>query len=368
VTVEVSTAVGSLSFDKSLGTITDLDFRWQGRHLTPLHRAPWLDEPAVQDDTALLPVERRLTGDYFCAPFGLSDLEAAPAHGWSANSPWTVDLCDRGRIDATLRRLVLGARITKRQTLADKAPLLYQEHWIEGGEGDLTVAHHPMVRIAGIGRFDCSAKRMLIAADPPLEPGRNRLAAGGVAQDLQAFPTADGTIVDLGRLPIGDAHEDFVTLIEAPDHAIGWSAVLRDVENDIVLVLKDPRVLPVTMLWHSNGGRDYPPWNGRHTGVLGIEDGCAAGASGHRGALEPNPVSSTGVPTALRLGRGVVHRVAHVIGAVARPPSWDHVRDIRIDAGQLVIDGPPDHPPLILPFHGDFFPPKHQAAGGRRPA
>ena len=45
------------------------------------------------------------------------------------------------------------------------------------------------------------------------------------------------------------------------------------------------------MLWFSNGGRDYPPWNGRHVGVLGIEEGRSYAAYGHAASAADNPLT-----------------------------------------------------------------------------
>lgn len=49
---------------------------------------------------ALAPVECALSGDFFCAPFGRSDLEPTPPHGWSANSDWQVAESGNGRVSA----------------------------------------------------------------------------------------------------------------------------------------------------------------------------------------------------------------------------------------------------------------------------
>ena len=69
-----------LQLDRRLGTLTSLWFETDGRRVAPLHSAPWLDEAAVQADEGLAPVERRLTGDFFCAPFGGSG-DGVPIHG-----------------------------------------------------------------------------------------------------------------------------------------------------------------------------------------------------------------------------------------------------------------------------------------------
>ena len=79
----------------------------------------------------------------------------------------------------------------------------------------------------------------------------------------------DGTIADLTSYPFASAHEDFVALVENTANDLGWAAALRPDKRDIFLSLKNPRDYPITMMWFSNGGRDYAPWNGRHRGVLG---------------------------------------------------------------------------------------------------
>lgn len=337
--VEAATGHGRVAVDPALGNIRHLTLIEGGRGIAPLHTAPWVDHPAILGDDAVPPVERRLSGDFFCAPFGGTYDPAVPIHGWPANSPWQITARGTGRVTLVLGRPVMGARITKTLRLADDAPLLYQEHLIEGGSGHLTVAHHPMVRLAGEGRFSCSPKRAVLTPERALDEGRNALALGARSGAIDHVPAAAGGSIDLTRLPIADRHEDFVTLVEAEDSPLGWSAVLREAEGDVVFVLKDPRVLPLTMLWHSNGGRDYRPWDGRHRGVLGIEDGCAAGAAGYLAALGPNPVADEGVPTSLALGAGRVHRIAHVIGAIARPAGWRRVADIRVAHDGLALTG-----------------------------
>ena len=352
--IPLETGVGRVEIDPEVGNLRALFFEFGGRRLEPLHTAPWVDDPDIIEDDTLLPVERRLSGDFFCAPFGASDVEAAPAHGWPANSRWDVAGQTDGEATLQLARQVMGARITKTLRLAEDGPLLYQVHRIEGGTGELTVAHHPMVRMAGTARFSCSPKLAVLTPDTLLESGRNRLAGSSRSETLSAVPGSDGAPIDLTMLPIADAHEDFVTLVEGPGSPLGWSVVLRHAEDDIVFVLKDPGVLPVTMLWHSNGGRDYRPWNGRHRGVLGIEDGCAAGAEGHAAALLPNPVSREGVATALVLAPDRTHRIAHVIGAVPRPPFWQCVDTIAVGAGTLTLTGDTGES-LELTFDTDFF-------------
>ena len=302
----------------------------------------------------MTPSLKRLSGDFFCAPFGANDQEDGPAHGLSANSRWILE-CQSTK-DATFRleRSVMGATLRKNIRLCERAPVLYQTHWLEGGKGGLTCAHHPMIRLSGKGRFFASPKRKAITPEQALDAGRNKLACPGESASIFAFPASAGPDVDLSQLPIGEMHEDFVTLIEANPSSIGWSAVLREEEGDIVFFLKDCSVLPITMLWHSNGGRDYWPWNGSHKGVLGVEDGRAAGAEGHRAALRDNPVARCGVPTFFALESEQTHRIAHVCGAIKTPPGWAEISDIQIGDNALhILERGGDC--VVLPFDTDFF-------------
>lgn len=351
--LSLASPVGSVSVDPSVGHLHALRFVTEGRMLEPLHTAPWLDEPEDTLPEGLSPVERRLSGDFLCAPFAGTDDPDIPPHGWPANSAWSMTERNENSACFALGRTVQGARVEKTITLSADAPVLYQTHSISGGSGGLTAAHHTMVRMATGGRLFLTPKRVAITHDAPLDPGRNRLACPARSIDLTAFPAADGGTIDLTHLPIGDAHEDFVTLVEAGRDGIGWTALIRKVEDDIVFILKDKAVLPVTMLWHSNGGRDYAPWSGRHTGVIGIEDGRAAGAASLLAARGDNPVRAQGVDTVFELAEGVTHTVRHVIGCVPRD-GWTWIADIAVAGNALVLTGD-DAAARTIPFDAAFF-------------
>ncbi|RWP70767.1 MAG: hypothetical protein EOR11_33840, partial [Mesorhizobium sp.] len=92
------------------------------------------------------------------------------------------------------------------------------------------------------------------------------LAYPARSADLGRFPAAGGGTLDLTEYRMGDLREDFLTLVETDHGGPGWTALARQAEDDLVLVLKNPAELPITMLWFSNGGRDYAPWSGRHLG------------------------------------------------------------------------------------------------------
>lgn len=347
-----------VSVDLAVGHIADMAIAAGGRVLRPLHRAPWLDEPDDRLPLDLIAGQRRLSGDFLCAPFSVSDVEPAPLHGWPANSAWDVAAstatADGWQARLRLRRKVLGAAVDKILTLRDGHPFLYQEHVFSGGEGEVPVAHHPMTAMRDGGRLAFSPKRLALTPEQSLEPdparGRSMLAYPARTEALERFPTVSGGVTSLLDYHAADRREDFVSLIEADHGGLGWTAVARAAERDLVLVLKNPLDLPVTMLWVSNGGRDYAPWNGRHVGVLGIEDGRAA--AGHRAAIGDNALKREGVPTTLRLGGQASFR--QVIGALPLPAAGLAPRGVEASDGALRIDFATDAT-AVVPFDTTFL-------------
>ncbi|MCF6443359.1 hypothetical protein [Nereida sp. MMG025] len=298
----------------------------------PLHAVPWRGEPDVQADDAIPLVDRRLSEDFFAMPFGGEG--AGPPHGPCAQSPWD----HRGRNNGVdwfdLRTPVLGARLCKGLALSEEAPILKQCHVIEGGSGAASLAHHPMVHMQDGGRIFTSAKRRVMTPQTALEAGKNWLPSGQTATAFGAFHG-----FDLTRYP-DQVTEDFVVCVEEPGNDLGWTAVMREAERDIVLILKRPAQLPITMLWYSNGGRSARPWNGRHRGVLGVEDGCAA-------ALVGDALRAAGVPTAYALGP--THVIDHAIVSLAWPQGWSGISDVTLENEALRIVGD-DKRAVCLPF------------------
>lgn len=352
----------TVTVDRAAGHIRSLDIAPGGRLIRPLHTAPWVGDPAVIGDPAIPMVLKCLSGDFFCTPFGASDLDDGPPHGWPANTSWSVPSVARagGRTIArfALEHPVMGARLIKELTLRDGHPFLYVRHVFIGGSGAVPVASHAMTRFAGVGQLSFSPKSFaeLPASPQESDPARGRsvFARGVRTADLSALPLADGTSVDLHRYPVAERHEDFVMLVEAPSAHLGWAAALRPDAGDIMLSLKNPRDFPVTFLWYSNHGRDYAPWNGRHGGVLGIEEGRSWLAEGHAASIAPNPLSESGVPTALLLDPDGAVEVRHVLGGVPLPLGWSAIRSMVPADGTLRITGS-DGNVVAHPFDIDFL-------------
>ena len=233
-----------------------------------------------------------------------------------------------------LRRTVLGATVEKRLTLRRNHPFLYETHTFLGGEGAVPVANHAMAALPEGGRLAFSAKRGSKRPRRRSSPTRPRGARCWPTRRTTADPTRVAAARRVGSrtspaMPFAERHEDFAMLVEAPrTRRLGWCAASRPATRDAMLSLKNPRELPVTFLWWSNGGRDYSPWNGRHTGVLGIEEGRSNSLvrpSGLRSRQTRCP--RAGIPTALDLDAAAAAvAVRNVIGAVALPDGGDSGR------------------------------------------
>ena len=352
----------SLAVDLAVGHIRDFTVEAAGRKLTPLHTAPWVDDPAVTDDPAIMPNLKYLSGDFFCAAFGANDVEPnTPGHGWPANSTWQLIGEERsdGALTARfeLEKRVMGARLTKEFTLRDGHPFLYERHVFTGGSGAISASGHAMTHFAGEGRLSFSPKAFgyLPEANQETDPAKGRclFATDKRFTDLSKLPLADGTTVDMHHYPLAERHEDLAVLVEAHGAEFGWAAAVRAAEGDIMMSLKNPADFPFTYLWFSNGGRFYPPWNGRHTGVLGIEEGRAYSAAGHAASIAPNQFSKEGFPTSLTLSPDGSVAVRHVIGGVPLPAGWSRVVGVRPGDGGLLVKG--DGGDVQVPFDGEFL-------------
>jgi hypothetical protein len=353
----------TVELDLGIGHLALIEIERDGRKTAPFHRAPWADDAVPPPGTEGAPHLARISGDFFCAPFGSADVEPSPSHGWPANAAWSL-VASRpvagGGMTATfaLEKPVMGARVLKELTLRDGHPFLYQRHIFEGGAGAVSVANHAMVRLPHGARIAYSPKRWAETPTTPLEGdparGRSILAYPARSSDLTRYPRGDGGTADLTSYPIDQGHEDFAMLVEAAGSPLGWSAVARPEEGDMALMLKNPTKLPVTMLWYSNGGRSYAPWNGRHRDVLGVEDGCTWSLHGHAASIAPNPLTELGIPTAVRLDANGSVDVRHVIGAVPTPSGWATVANVQTGDGMLTVTDAAGAA-LVLPFDHRFL-------------
>ena len=148
-----------------------------------------------------------------------------------------------------------------------------------------------------------------------------------------------GQSTDLSRYPARKGYEDLVLLVSDPSCSIAWTAVTFPGEGYVWFALKDPLILKQTVLWLSNGGRHYPPWNGRHTSVMGLEEVTSFFHYGLLQSVESNSLSDQGHATCFHLDRAVPMDVRYIMAVAEIPKDFDCVETINmgLDRSEVLL-------------------------------
>lgn len=348
---KVETVGTSIRLNPQGGHLEDVAFTVDGITVRPMHTAPWRTgehnggiPEILGSDVA--PTLQSLSGDFFCAPFALDDVTGGPEHGPPANGLWSSEAVSElagGGVKASfaLDRKVLGARLVKEITLRPGHPIVYQRHRFIGGSGAISVAHHPMLRIGGGAKITMSKKAFGATPEQPIEVdprlGRSALAYPQEFESLDRVRLANGQRVDLTNQPGPDGFEDFLLLAEDPGSQLGWTAVVAQSAGFIYFAVRDPATLPFTLLWMSNGGRDYPPFSGRHRGVIGLEEACTFFNAGNIASSQQNWVNNRGYRTALPLNPNGELSVEFAFGAIPMRAGWKAITAVELVGDELVL-------------------------------
>ena len=331
------------------GQLAPVEFRLGRRIVSPFSIAPWAEEKLAAGTPALLAA---LRGDFFCAPFGGNGTpwrgERHPPHGETANAAWQLSAfeksADRVTLHASLDLTVRRGHVGKHLTLVEGHTAVYQRHVISGAGGPMSVGHHATLKFPDAeGSGVVSTSRFTRAQvfpenfERPENSGYQALKPGATFRSLARVPLLAGGTTDLSRYPARRGFEDLVMLTADATLPFAWNAVTFPRERHVYFALRDPRVLRHTILWISNGGRHYAPWNGRHTSVMGIEDVTANFHLGLAESAKPNPLSRRGIPTALTLNPKKPTEVRYILGVAAIPAGFDRVAEIRAAKGGIEL-------------------------------
>jgi len=329
----------SLAVTETGAHLSDVRFALgDGRTIEPMHTSPWEHEALPPD---VPPILRVLRGDFFCAPFAESDVipTETRAHGLTANGTWQVTGQTQRTLDLLLDGDVMGATITGHYEVKSGQAAVYQRHTITGGNGRIPMAHHAMLKADPPLQlaFGPHVWAGTPSTAPELPPnGRSILAYPQDITDLTRALLADGGTADITTYPFADGHEDVWMIATDATASFGWSAATSP-DGWVWFALKDPRILPGTVLWLSNGGRTYPPWSARHRHVIGIEEVRSYFANGHAASIADNRLSRRGTPTAFDLAPGGRIVINYVFGVAPVPAGFGPVTDIRPDPGGVAI-------------------------------
>ena len=331
------------------GHLGPVQFRLGRRTVAPLSVAPWAEEKLPREMPALL---KALRGDFFCAPFGGNGTpwrgEQHPPHGETANAAWRLERLEHAEtqviLSARLDLKVRPGRVTKTIILPEGSPVVGQSHEIAGARGPLSVGHHAMLRFPeepGSGLIATSpfvrGQVLPTPFEDPAQRGYSSLQPGAEFTSLAEVPLANGGTTDLSVYPARRGFDDLVMITAAPDLPFAWNAVTFPAQRYVWFSLRDPRVLRHTILWISNGGRHYAPWNGRHTGVLGLEDTTSYFHYGQAESAGANPLRRLGLPTTLTLDPRRPTTVRTLMGVAEVPTRFGRVERIEPAPGGVVL-------------------------------
>ncbi len=322
------------------GHLAPVTFDRKGKKICPYSVAPWCKDK-IEDEQSIIQV---LRGDFFCLPFGGNDTpyrgEQYPIHGDTANRKWKfVDCKEKKGVQTLHLRMKTKARkgqVDKQISLADGQNVIYSSHVISGMSGKMPLGHHATLKFPdapGSGLISTSRIKFgQVFVEPtenPEEKGYSILKPGAVFKDMTKVPMITGENTDLSVFPARRGFEDIAILIADPRLSMAWTAVSYPEHGYVWFGLKDPKVLAATLMWMSNGGRHYSPWNGRHVNVMGLEEVTSFFHVGLKESLAKNCLSVKGVPTALPLSPQKPTTVNYIMGCVPTPKGFDRVKSIR---------------------------------------
>lgn len=288
----------------------------EGRQIAPFHIAPWADETGNGELPGVL---RRLRGEWPCVPFG-GDADRAPRHGWpgstatptldaeahghGSNADWifgaaspvelalAIDYPDNHPVRRLERRIIPDPK----QAAIDFELAISMRH-----DCDLPIGLHPCIRLPHIaGGMHIEMEGKIAGATLPgdVDPSAI-LAPGQIAEDWHMMRLRDGSCIDPSRVPLPRHTEDLVQLLGVP----GRVALHNTIEGYRLRMSWNPEHFPSLLLWNSNYGRQFAPWNGRHL-ALGVEPICSAFDLGPQISAANNPIAARGVPTSRKFSAG----------------------------------------------------------------
>lgn len=316
--------------------------------IQPYHIAPWWDTGCQSDQPPLLHV---LRGDFFCCPFGGNEEpyqgEQYPTHGETANRAWSLVEWEKNETGAMLhleqQQTIREGNVEKILTILEGQSNIYCRHIITGMEGPMDVGHHANLHFPDYPKSGKLAFSKFIHAQVYIKPtelpemkGYSILSPGAVITDLKKVPTITGELTDLTCYPARRGFEDIVIICADRELDFAWTTVTFPEEGYVWYALKDPKVLASTLLWISNGGRHYEPWNGRHVNTMGLEEITAFFHEGLAASARDNELNQRGIPTVLNLSHENSQLVNYIQGVARIPEGFDEVADIEAIDGDKI--------------------------------
>jgi hypothetical protein len=331
---------GALDVHSRGGMLGGVLLRNGNRRVAPFYEAPWLDDETSRQ-TGLL---GQLRSEFPCVPFGVPwsaeavveswrkslaasvderdhPLDASDdlLHGYGCVGEWTLvrqtDLSIEIALDYPAESSI--ARVVRVIRADPNAPAIDFSVKIEARRKTRRpIGLHPNLALpsmAGALRIHTGAFRFGVVHPAGPEPGVSRAAPGAIFEQLDRVPLRAGGTAAFDRLPFVQDTEEIIQLC-----GVDGVVTLTNEESQVAYRLTwDSSVLPSLLLWISNRGRTYSPWNGRNL-CLGVEPVASAFELGCRPSLTANPINARGVSTAVAIEPGKPVKLAYRFEVVAQ--------------------------------------------------
>ena len=314
----------------------------------PYYVSPWQGEGKKIDDPVLVP----LRGDFFCLPFGApSEYKGVGhcCHGEPATRKWKCkSLTTTGDVTCltlTMKTKALPGKVTKNLRLIAGQNAVYCQHVLEGYSGRTSLGHHATLAVpekegslrVATGPFRLGMTNPDVVGDPAVGHYQS-LALGGRFKKLTEVPLLwkDPAVGDCTSFPTRRGFTDLLGVFAKADAGWAWTTATVREAGYLWYSLKDPAVLPATLLWISNRGRHSSPWNGRNR-CLGLEDVCGYFANGLADSVKKNALNEEGIDTAVRLTPKKPTVVNYIQGVAKVPAGFDCVESAELAPGQVTF-------------------------------
>ena len=327
-------------------------YRASSAPVQPYYICPWHNEK-LQD--IAVPVLKVIRGEFFCMPFGANGApangETHPPHGEPAGGAWA--LVGHGKTGSVTSLAILfkpqvrPGTITKRISLVDGQNVIYSQEILSGFKGAMPLGHHATLAVPereGSLRVAASSFAFGMTCPVLFSDPRNReyqsFAIGKKFTDLRRVPLLwkEPAEADATAFPARTGFTDLLAICRKPvwDGTPAWITACVQQDGYLWFALKDPVVLPTTVFWISNGGRQGPPWNGRNR-CLGLEDVCGFFAEGIKASCEPNVLTRKGIPTAIEFSTERATVVNYIQGVVRTPEGFVTVQSARFEPRKVTF-------------------------------
>jgi hypothetical protein len=330
----------------------------------PYHITPWqCEEHALLNGRS----EGPLRGDFFCLPFGRADLDDdMPAHGRTASSRWSLESYRHDgavqELDIYIDEALQSARVRRHFYLLDNQAIIYDKTTISGLTGTHSYGHHAVLRVPQqeAALLLSTSKQQFgmtcpVAFANPANAEYQSLAINATFDDLNSVPSIHKgePNADCSVYPARRGFTDLLQIgVQVEKGSPAWSAVVNSVENYLWFSLRDPELLPSTILWTENAGRHQPPWSGRNCS-LGVEDVCSFFDQGSKASVGTNPFNARGIKTAHDFRDEQIVSIRYLQGVAGIPASFGHVRSVSCTDWSVTFADAAGRE-VLIPAHPQF--------------